>query len=170
MDFPMRLSRLLKLSFVGSLLFTPLMAQETDKVHEEALKVLRAGTATTNAPTAAPAAARGARGSETPAERNARLKAEAQQRLDERERLQAEKRRQFQEYVRERERMRSGAAPGTVHDQALKTLREQPAAGATPPATTPAPATTTSPAPAATAPAARPAPAVQAQPAQAPTA
>ena len=109
----MRLSRLLKLSFVGSLLFTPVMAQETDKVHEEALKVLRSGSAATNAPAAAPAAVAGARGPETRAERAARLKAEAQQRLAERERLQAEKRRQFQEYVRERERMRSGATPGT---------------------------------------------------------
>ena len=165
----MRLSRLLKLSFVGSLLFTPAMAQETDKVHEEALRVLRSGSATTNAAAAPAAVAPGARGPETRAERSARLRAEAQQRLAERERLQAQKREQFQEYVRERERMRSGAAPGTVHDQALKTLRQQTEAGNTASAVTPAPAATATPAPAATAPAARPVPAVQPQPAQAPT-
>src|SRR5687768_17055583 len=116
MQMPMRLSRLLKLSFVGSLIFSPTMAQEASNVHEEALKVLRSGTASTNngSRTAAPAATPAGR--ETRAERDARLKMEAQQRVAERERLQAEKRRQFEEYVKERERLRSGAPAGTVQD------------------------------------------------------
>ncbi|MGZ8940554.1 MAG: hypothetical protein ACXW32_15215, partial [Limisphaerales bacterium] len=156
MQLPMRLSRLLKLSFVGSLLFSPTMAQEASKVHEDALKVLRSGSADTNR-TTAPAAPLGR---ETRAERDARLKMEAQQRLAERERLQAEKRRQFEEYVKERERLRSGAPAGTVQNQAVKVLREQ-----TNPSATPAPAAAATPPPAVA-----PVPAVQPQPSSAPTA
>lgn len=148
MQLPMRLSRLLKLSFVGTLLFSPTMAQEASKVHEDALKVLRSGAADTGR-SSAPAAPSGR---ETRAERDARLRMEAQQRLAERERIQAEKRRQFEEYVKERERLRSGASAGTVQDQAVKVLRQQ---------TDPNAAPSVSPAPAAATPATRPAPSVQ---------
>src|SRR5687768_5397375 len=143
----MRLSKLFKLSFVGSLIFSPAMAQEADKVHDEALKVLRSQSGNTNqAPSTATPAPRSTAG-ESRIERDARLKAEAQQRLAERDRLQAEKRRQFEEYVKERERLRqqqrmqddvlarqpgqpkSTVTPkGNVHDQALDVLRQtQPA-------------------------------------------
>lgn len=135
----MRLFRLFKLSFVGTLLFSPTMAQEADKVHEEALKVLRSQTGDTNRPAAAPSAALGT--SDSRADRDARLKAEAQQRLADRERAQAEKRRQFEEYVKERERLRqqklerAGTPGANVHNQALDVLRQ------TTPGSTPAPAT-----------------------------
>src|SRR5688572_7918613 len=98
----MRFCKLFQVSFVGALIFSPLMAQEGGKVHDEALKVLRGETnapASTAAPKTPPA-------NETRSEREARLKAEAQQRIQERERQQAERRRQFEEYVKERERLR----------------------------------------------------------------
>src|SRR5690349_19885538 len=118
----MRLSKLFQVSFAGALIFSPLMAQEAGKVHEEALKVLHGNT---NNP---PAAATQPPARESRAERDARLKAEAQQRLQERERQQAEKRRQFEEYVKERERLRqqrqSAGQPGTVHNQAIDVLRK----------------------------------------------
>src|SRR5688572_12616905 len=165
----MRFCKLFQVSFVGALIFSPLMAQEAGKVHNEALKVLRGET---NQPAAAPAKAPA---NETRAEREARLKAEAQQRLLERERVQAEKKRQFEDYVKERERLRqerqSAGTPGTVHNQAIETLRKSDAPAATT-TTTAAPVTTTTqpvatPAPAA--PAATPAPVTTSQPAPAPS-
>ena len=143
----MRLSRLLKLSFVGTLLFSPAMAQEADKVHQEALKVLRTGSSDTNHASATPAARSGP---ESRQEREARLRAEAQQRLADRERQQAEKRRQFEEYIKERERLRSGKPANDVQSQAVEVLRKQtatpPPAPATP-ASTPAAAPVAAPAP-----------------------
>src|SRR5687767_7284953 len=102
----MRLCKLFQVSFVGALLFSPLMAQEAGKVHEDALKVLRGGT---NQPAARPQTIPA---NETRAERDARLKAETQQRLQERERQQAERKRQFEEYVKERERLRQERQSG----------------------------------------------------------
>ncbi len=150
----MRLGKLFQVSFVGALIFSPLMAQEASKVHEEALKVLRGETnrpptTATSTPSAPPA-------NETRAEREARMRAEAQQRVAERERQQAERRRQFEEYVKERERLRqerqSAGQPGTVHNQALEVLRKSDTTTPSPaPATTtPAPATRSTPTPAAT--------------------
>jgi hypothetical protein len=159
----MRFSNLFKLSFVGMLIFSPAMAQEADKVHDEALKVLRSQSGNTNQPaTAAAPAARPPLG-ESRTEREARLKAEAQQRLAERERLQAEKRRQFEDYVKQRERLRQEqqtpgskpAAPGNVHNQALDVLRQSPPASSTTTAA-PAPANPTTPPPATVQPATPP--------------
>src|SRR5688572_9447816 len=169
----MRFCKLFQVSFAGALIFSPLMAQEAGKVHDEALKVLRGDTNQPAAPTSATPSK--APANETRAEREARLKAEAQQRLVERERVQAEKRRQFEDYVKERERLRqerqSGGTPGTVHNQAIETLRKSDAPAATT-STTAAPVTTTTqpvatPAPAA--PAATPAPVTTSQPAPAPS-
>ena len=166
----MRLSRLLKLSFIGTLLFSPSMAQEASQVHEEALKVLRSG-GDTNRP-ATRSAAPAARGNvESREDRQQRLRSEAQQRLAERDRQQAERRRQFEEFVKERERLRSGAAPNSVHNKALETLRQQeanPAPASATTSVTPAPARTPAPAavqPAPAAPVAQPAPAPAPRPA-----
>jgi len=130
----MRLTRLLKLSFVGAVLFSPAMADDAEKIHEEALRILHekmanpgadqnnsitpatsATTATTptssTAPTISPSSTKPTSktisdAERARAEREQKLNAEVKQRLQERERLQAEKRRQFEDYVKERERLR----------------------------------------------------------------
>jgi hypothetical protein len=103
----MRMSEFLRASFVGALLFTPAMADEIEQVHQEALRVLREklGQSNSSAPSsrldqADPEIAR------VRAEREARIKAEAQQRMAERDRLQAERRQQLEQFVKDRERVR----------------------------------------------------------------
>lgn len=109
----MRISKILRASFVGSLLFSPVMADDVEQVHEEALRVLHQMTSRDGA-APAPAAPTGKALSgdleidRARAEREARIKAEVKERMAERERLQAERRQQFEQYVRDRERMRKG--------------------------------------------------------------
>lgn len=112
----MRLLRIFQLSFVGAALFSPTMADDAEKVHEEALRILReqTGGSTNNAPlsvanpgvSTTTARTNATSAAAAKAEREARAKAEVQQRLNDREKAQAEKRRQFEEYVKERERLR----------------------------------------------------------------
>lgn len=114
---------------MGALLFTPAMADEAAEVHEQALKVLRehmdgaaaagashsaqpgGSVSTSISPTNAPKTIEEHRQAEavvsqSRSEREARLKAEAAQRMGERELRQAEKRQQFADFIKERERVR----------------------------------------------------------------
>jgi hypothetical protein len=90
----MRLSMILRASFVGSLLFTPAMADEVQQVHEEALRVLHQLTGQ-GAQNTTPAPASNA---------NPSGGAEAQKNVaDESE---AERRARFEKFVKDRERLR----------------------------------------------------------------
>jgi hypothetical protein len=171
----MRIAGMLRASFVGTLLFTPAMAQEVEQIHEEALRVLRE-TLAQGARTGGqvPAAVQGdAELARQRGEREARIRAEAQQRMAERELQQQQRRVQFEQFVKEREQLRreqraydQNAARemglvrepqyNEVHTRALEVLRQVPTQGneATPvepsaPVFQPAPATENVAAPAA---------------------
>jgi hypothetical protein len=104
------MSGFLRASFVGALLFTPAMADDVEQVHEEALRVLRKELGQANPAPGAPAPATIPAAdpelARMRAEREARIKAEAQERMAEREKMQAERRVQFEQFVKERERLR----------------------------------------------------------------
>src|SRR5262245_52283759 len=107
----MRIAEFLRASFVGALLFSPAMADDVEKVHEEALRALREKLGQTNSDLTSPDRAEtGAYkapamqvDSQAARESEARIKAEAQQRVAEREKLQAERHQQFEQFVKERE-------------------------------------------------------------------
>jgi hypothetical protein len=147
----MRIAEFLRASFVGALLFSPAMADDVEKVHEEALRVLREKLGQANSDLPSPGGGNGGaykapamqvdpQVAKERAERDARIKAEAQQRIAEREKLQAERRQQFEQFVKERERLRQqqheydlNAARQTgqikpddnpVHSQALLALHQ----------------------------------------------
>src|SRR6185295_17905154 len=95
----MRISEFLRASCVGALLFSPAMADDIEKMHEDALRVLREKLGQANNDLPAPALANTAivkapalsvdsEMVRQRAEREARIKAEAQERIAERERLQ----------------------------------------------------------------------------------
>jgi hypothetical protein len=113
----MRIAEFLRASFVGALLFSPAMADDVEKVHEEALRTLRENLGQTNSNLPSPGSRNTGAGNTSAmqvdpqtakerAESEARIKVEAQQRIAEREKLQAERRQQFQQFVKERERLR----------------------------------------------------------------
>ncbi len=113
----MKISEFLRASFVGALLFTPAMADDIEKVHEEALRVLREklGQTDSSLPTApgsngssfsAPQLKDNSEAARLRSEREARIKVEAQQRIVEREKVQAEHRQQFEQWIKEREKLR----------------------------------------------------------------
>jgi hypothetical protein len=113
----MRISEFLRASCVGALLFSPAMADDIEKMHEEALRMLREklGQANNDLPAPAvpntaiiqaPALTGDAEMVRQRAEREARIKAEAQERIAERERLQADRRQQYEQWLKERERLR----------------------------------------------------------------
>lgn len=134
------------------------MAEEVEKVHEAALKVLREQTSGTTATTTPPATVTNRVNTATPSaskrrpsfaesrrmeeevrrartEREERLQAEARKRLADRAVQQAEERRQFEEFLRERERQRiaeeqPGTATADQTTEALQKLREATAAEA----------------------------------------
>jgi hypothetical protein len=113
----MRISEFLRASCVGALLFSPAMADDIEKVHEEALRALRENLGQANNDTSTPSVSSTA-SVKAPAlsldpemvrqraERDARIKAEAQERIAERERVQAARRQQYEQWVKERERLR----------------------------------------------------------------
>ncbi len=86
----MRIAEFLRASFVGALLFSPAMADDIEKVHDEALRALREQLGQTSAAQVDPQMA----------------KERAEQRNTDREKLQAERRQQFEQFVKERERLR----------------------------------------------------------------
>jgi hypothetical protein len=125
----MRFSTVLRASFVGALFFSPAMADEVEKVHEEALRVLREHSG--QAPpapqsTLRPAAVPGAPAAAAPirrpsieesrqaeaevararAERERRLTEEARQQMAERALAQEQKRLDFEAFLKEREILR----------------------------------------------------------------
>ena len=90
----MRIAKFLRASFVGALLFSPAMADDVEKVHDEALRALREELGQTNdLPSATQVTPQVA-------------KERAEQRNADREKLQAERRQQFEQFVKERERVR----------------------------------------------------------------
>src|SRR5688572_8995016 len=140
----MRISDFLRASFVGALLFTPAMASEVEQVHEEALRLLREKLGQSNSPGSNGSAAPSQTVADNPVEnaaREGRAKAEAQQQWADRERLQAERRQEFEQFVKERERLRQeqpaydlqvaqqtgqvhGSSYNDVHARALEVLRQ----------------------------------------------
>jgi len=134
----MRLSTVLRFSFVGALMFTPAMADDIDQVHEQALKVLRDQSAPTPAkPASAPAAV-----SPGVDNRDALRKQQAADAEQRRQQQQEERRRKFEQEVQQRELLRqqqrqhdenvarqvgvkqpSAISPDEVHQRALDILR-----------------------------------------------
>jgi hypothetical protein len=116
----MRLSTVFQVSFVGALMFSPAMAEDVDKVHEEALKILRGQS--TNAPakpTPAPSVAAPASQSDRDAQRRQQA-ADAEIR---RQQQQEERRRKFEQEVQQRELQRQqqrDRAPGTAPQAGTK--------------------------------------------------